>query len=96
MQVGDPVWFYHSGAPKEIVGLARVLRSAYPDPTAAHGDWVCVDLAPIKTLPQPVSLAAIKTDRVTRDMVLVKNSRLSVQPVTGAEWKLVRRLGGLR
>src|SRR5580704_2735327 len=78
MKKDDPVLFYHSVSEKQIVGLARVAREAYPDPTAEEGDWVCVDLVPAKTLPRPVPLEAIKRDSAVKDMPLVKNSRLSV------------------
>ena len=94
MQPGDPVLFYHSGATKEIVGLAKVVKAAYPDATANEGDWVCVDLAPVQPLSTPVSLAHIKADRALAEMVLVKNSRLSVQPVTVRQFARVLELGG--
>ena len=94
MQPGDPVLFYHSGATKEIVGLAKVVKAAYPDETADEGDWVCVDLAPVRPLSAPVSLAHIKADRSLAEMVLVKNSRLSVQPVTVRQFARVLELGG--
>ena len=85
MKPGDLVLFYHSGETKDIVGLAKVVRAAYADPTAKEGDWVCVDLAPVKSLAKPVNLATIKADKTLKDMVLVKNSRLSVQPVTAQQ-----------
>jgi predicted RNA-binding protein with PUA-like domain len=81
MGTGDLVFFYHSGDEKQIVGLARVAKPAYPDPTAEEGDWVAVDLTPIKPLTKPVSLAAIKCDPLLKNLPLVKNSRLSVSPV---------------
>ncbi|HEX3716793.1 MAG TPA: EVE domain-containing protein [Verrucomicrobiae bacterium] len=86
MKPRDLVAFYHSGEGKEIVGLARVTRGSYPDPTADEGDWVCVDLEPVKPLAKPVTLAAIKKDTAVKDMPLVKNSRLSVSPVTKAQF----------
>jgi predicted RNA-binding protein with PUA-like domain len=89
MQSGDPVLFYHSGATKEIVGLAKVVRGAYPDPTADEGDWACVDLAAERPLANPVSLVEIKSDRTLASMILVKNSRLSVQPVTPRQFARV-------
>jgi predicted RNA-binding protein with PUA-like domain len=82
MKTGDRIFFYHSVTEKSVVGLARVIREAYPDPTAADGDWSCVDLAPVKLLKQPVPLQALKADTVLKEMALVKQSRLSVTPVT--------------
>ena len=92
MKTGDRVLFYHSGETKNIVGLAKVVKAAYADPTADEGDWVCIDLAPVKPLANPVNLTTVKTDKVLQDMVLVKNSRLSVQPVTEAQFKRVMEL----
>ena len=86
MKVGDRVFFYHSGGEKSVVGLARVAREAYPDPTADEGDWSAVDLAPVKTLAKPVALAAIKTDKKLKEMLLVQQSRLSVTPVTAEQF----------
>ena len=85
MKRGDTVFFYHSGESKEVVGLAKVVESPYPDPTAEAGDWTCVDLSPVKALARPVCLATIKTDKVLAGMALVRNSRLSVTPVTEAQ-----------
>lgn len=82
MKTGDLVGYYHSGADKSVVGLARVAREAYPDPTAEEGDWSAVDLKPVKALGRPVSLAEIKADKILREMLLVRQSRLSVLPVT--------------
>jgi len=82
MKKGDAVLYYHSGAEKAVVGLARVAREAYPDPTATEGDWSAVGLAPVKALAKQVSLAEIKADAVLRDMKLARQSRLSVSPVT--------------
>ncbi len=92
MQNGDRVLFYHSNEGKNVVGVARIVKTAYPDPTAAVGDWACVDLAPVKTLPKPVGLDHIKTDELLQEMVLVKNSRLSVQPVTEKQFNRVLEL----
>ena len=78
MKTGDCVFFYHSGIGKEVVGIAKVVKAAYADPTADEGDWSCVDLVPIKTLKKPVSLAEIKADKVLREMKIVKQGRLSV------------------
>ena len=82
MKKGDHVFFYHSVSDKQVVGLARVAKEFYPDATAAEGDWLCVDLEPVKTLKTPVPLAAIKADKVLKEMPLVKQSRLSVTPLT--------------
>src|SRR5712671_1441650 len=77
MKLGDRVLFYHSGEGKDVVGLAKVVKAAYADPTAEEGDWSCVDLAPIKPLASPVTLATIKADKVLKEMVLAKQTRLS-------------------
>ena len=82
MKRGDLVLFYHSVTEKQVVGLARVDKEAYPDPTAKEGEWSCVDLVPAKTLKQPVSLETIKADKVLATMPLVRQSRLSVTPLT--------------
>src|SRR5882762_2751602 len=82
MKKGDRAFFYHSNEGKEIVGIAEVIKEAYPDPTDK----------PLKT---PVTMAAIKADKKFADMALVKYSRLSVQPVTADEWKMICKMGGL-
>lgn len=87
MKLGDPVLFYHSVTDKLVVGIARVRREAYADPTAKEGDWSCVDLEPVKPLAKPVSLETIKSDSVLKDIALVKQSRLSVTPLTDAQFK---------
>jgi predicted RNA-binding protein with PUA-like domain len=89
MKSGDPVLFYHSVSEKEIVGIAKVVREAYPDPTAEEGDWSCVELAPVSPLARPVSLETIKGDKILEDMALVKNSRLSVTPLTQPQFSRV-------
>jgi predicted RNA-binding protein with PUA-like domain len=86
MQQGDLVCFYHSVSAKEVVGLARVAREFYPDPTATEGDWSCVDLEPFKPLKKPVSLIEIKSDPVLKKMKLVRQSRLSVSPLSPREF----------
>jgi predicted RNA-binding protein with PUA-like domain len=86
MKSGDRVFFYHSGAEKSVNGLGRVVKEFYPDPTADEGDWSCVDLSAEKPMVKPVSLAQIKADKFLREMVLVKQSRLSVSPVTQAQF----------
>jgi predicted RNA-binding protein with PUA-like domain len=92
MRKGDAVLFYHSVVGKEIVGIARVLREAYPDPTAKEGDWSAVDLAPEKNLARPVTLEEIKGNPKLKEMKLLRLSRLSVQPVTSAEFQEILRL----
>jgi predicted RNA-binding protein with PUA-like domain len=94
MKKGDRVFFYHSGEGKEIVGVSEVSREAYADPTDESGKFVCVDLKAVEPLKTPVSLVAIKAEPKLADMVLVKNSRLSVQPVTAEEWRLIAKMGG--
>jgi len=86
MKPGDLVGYYHSGDEKQVVGLARVEREAYADPTADEGDWACVDLAAVKPLKKPVTLATIKGDGVLSSMKLVRNSRLSVSPVAAEQF----------
>ena len=93
MKRGDQVLFYHSVTDKQVVGIARVVREAYADATATEGDWACVDLAPVRSLPRPVKLETIKTDAVLRELPLVKQSRLSVTPVTKAQFERVLQLG---
>lgn len=86
MKAGDRVFFYHSGGEKSVVGLARVARESYPDPTANEGDWSAVDLAPVKTLAKPMPLVVIKADKRLQEMKLVRQSRLSVMPVTAEQF----------
>lgn len=92
MKSGDLVFFYHSGEQKAVVGIARVKKEFYPDKTAKEGDWSCVDLAAVKELAQPVTLAQIKADKVLKEMVLAKQSRLSVSPVTKAQFDRLLQL----
>jgi predicted RNA-binding protein with PUA-like domain len=89
MKAGDLLLFYHSNEGKEIVGIAKVTRTAYPDSTATEGDWSAVDIAPVKPLAAPVSLATIREDPKLSEMLLLRRSRLSVVPVTAAEFKRV-------
>lgn len=96
MRTGDRGFFYHSNKGKEIIGIVEVIREAYPDPTAEAGEpWVVVDLKAVMPLKTPVSLEAIKREPRLADMALLKLSRLSVQPVTEAEWALVCQMGGI-
>lgn len=92
MQKGDWVFFYHSGKERTVVGIAKVARPAYRDPTASEGDWSTVDLVPVEALRQPVSLAGIKRTR-SQGMPLIRQSRLSVMPVTEAEFNKIREMG---
>jgi predicted RNA-binding protein with PUA-like domain len=92
MKSGDAVFFYHSGEEKSVVGLAQVVKEAYPDPTATEGDWSCVDLAPEKALAKAVTLAAIKADKILKEMLLVRQSRLSVSPVTSEQFERLLQL----
>ena len=92
MKVGDDVFFYHSGKAKEIVGLARVARAAYPDPTATEGDWSAVELKPVKPLVRRVPLSTIKTDPQLKEMALLRQSRLSVTPVTPEQFQRLMAL----
>ena len=94
MKRGDWVLFYHSVTEKRVVGIARVDREAYADPTATEGDWSSVDLSPWKPLKTPVTLEAIKSDRILKNMPLVKQTRLSVMPLTSAQFERVLKLGG--
>jgi len=97
MKKGDRAFFYHSSTGKEIVGVVEVIREAYPDPTAKPGEpWVVVDVKAVEPLPQPVTIDDVKTEAKLKQMVLINNTRLSVQPVTAEEWKIVRRMGGLK
>lgn len=100
MKLGDEAFFYHSNIGKEIVGIMKVVALAHPDSTAEPNDkgnivWECVDVAPVKPLKTPVTLEQVKTLPGLENMALIKHSRLSVQPVTDAEWAIVCRLGGL-
>lgn len=94
MKKGDAVAYYHSGEEKQVVGLARVVAEAYADTTADEGDWSAVDLAPVKLLKKAVTLAQIKGDALLKEMALVRNSRLSVTPVTEAQFERILALAG--
>jgi predicted RNA-binding protein with PUA-like domain len=93
MKKGDTVFFYHSVTDKEIVGMATVVKEAYPDPTADEGDWSCVDLVPGAALDQPVSLDTIKADKVLGELPMVKLARISVTPVPGPQARRLLELG---
>ena len=94
MKKGDEVFFYHSNEGLAIVGIAKVSKEAYPDPTIDDDTWVAVDLKPFKKLKNPVTLDTIKKDKRLANMALVRIGRLSVQPVTDKEWKGVLELAG--
>ncbi len=96
MKKGDLGFFYHSGDEKRIVGVVKVVAEAHPNSTDGSGTWECVDVAAVSDVPKPVTLAEIKAQAGLKDMVLVNNSRLSVQPVTAREWSAVSRLAGLK
>jgi predicted RNA-binding protein with PUA-like domain len=96
MKAGERVLFYHSVVDPSVVGIATVTREAYSDPTATEGEWSCVDLAPLKPLASPVSLAEIKADPALAEISLVKQSRLSVMPVTAKEFQRILKLGDVK
>jgi predicted RNA-binding protein with PUA-like domain len=96
MKKGDLAFFYHSNIGKEIVGIVRVAREAYPDPSAESGDWVCVDMQAVQPVPNPVTLAAIKADPTFHNLALVRLSRLSVAPVSPEHWSALCKLGGVK
>lgn len=95
MKLGERAFYYHSNEGKEIVGIAEIIREHYPDPTDPSGKFVCVDLKAVAPLKNPVTLAAIKAEPKLAEMALLKQSRLSVQPVTDAEWRLICEMGGV-
>lgn len=95
MKKGDQAFFYHSNIGKEIVGIVEVVKESYPDPSDEAGKFVMVDFRALKPLKKPVTLADVKSTKALADMALLKQSRLSVQPVTAAEWKTILKMGGL-
>lgn len=96
MKLGDKGFFYHSNEGKAVVGIVEVCKLAHRDSTADVDTWECVDIRALADVPKPVSLDVIKVDPALKDMVLVKNSRLSVQPVTVEEWKHICKMGGAK
>jgi predicted RNA-binding protein with PUA-like domain len=92
MKKGDLAFFYHSNEGLEIVGIVKIIKEAYQDPTTKEEAWVAVDVAPFKKLKKPVTLAQIKSDKRLQNIALVKLSRLSVQPVTSEEWGFIIEL----
>ena len=95
MKIGDRGFFYHSVDEKRIVGIVEIIAKSHPDSTTEDERWECVDIKAVADMPEPVSLDDIKADERLADMVLVKNSRLSVQPVTAKEWTIICKTGGL-
>ena len=95
MQVGDEALFYHSNIGLAAVGIMRITKTAYPDPSDPTGRFVMVDVAPVKPIPQPVTLQAMKSEPALRNMAMLKQSRLSVSPLTAAEWAKILRMGGV-
>ncbi len=96
MKRGDQGFFYHSGDDKAVVGVVEVIKEYYPDHTDETGKFGMVDVKAVEALPKPVTLPAVKAEPNLKDMALIKYSRLSVQPVTDEEWRIVRRMGGLK
>jgi predicted RNA-binding protein with PUA-like domain len=96
MQKGDRVFFYHSNEGLEIVGIMEIAKEYHPDPTDKTEKFGMVEVKPVAPVPTPVTMKEIKATPSLKDMVLVKNSRLSVQPVTAAEWKQVCKMGGVK
>jgi len=96
MKKGDRGFFYHSGEERSIVGIVEVIGEYRPDPTDEKGRFGLVEVKAVRDVPRPVTLAEIKTNPKLKDMTLVKFSRLSVQPVTDAEWKLISAMGGIK
>ena len=95
MKKGDQAFFYHSNIGKEIVGIVEVVKESYPDPSDEKGKFVMVDFKAVKPLKKPVTLADVKETKALADMALLKQSRLSVQPVSAAEWKTILKMGGI-
>jgi len=96
MKKGDHAFFYHTGDEKQVVGIVEVIREAYPDPTDEKGVFKAVDVKAVKPFPAPVTLAAVKAEPKLKEMALTKYARLSVQPVTTEEWKIVCHMGGVK
>ncbi|HXF55313.1 MAG TPA: EVE domain-containing protein [Hyphomicrobiaceae bacterium] len=95
MKLGDLGFFYHTGDAKEIVGVVEVCATAHPDPKDDSGIWKCVDVRAVCDMPKPVTLAAVKANPELAEMALVRTARLSVQPVSEREWRIVCQMGGL-
>lgn len=95
MRIGDRAFFYHSNEGREIVGIVEVVRDAYPDPTADSGGWVAVDVKAVVPLARPVTLSQIKADPALEGLALIRQSRLSVSPVSAEHWRQICYLGGV-
>lgn len=96
MQAGDRAFFYHSGAGPEVVGVAEIVKEAYPDPSDKTGRFVMVDVKPVMPVKTPVTLAAMKAEPKLKDLVLVRQGRLSVSPVSAAEWRVIAGMAGIK
>lgn len=96
MQPGDRAFFYHSNEGLAVVGIVEIVKSAYPDPSDKTGRFVMVDVKPVMALTKPVTLAAIKAEPKLKNLPLVKQSRLSVSPVSAEEWQLICKMGGVK
>ena len=96
MKRGEQAFFYHTGDEKRIVGVVEVIKEAYPDATDEKGVFVCVDVKAVEPMPTPVTLAQARAEPGLKDMVLIHQPRLSVQPVTDEEWKQICRMGGVK
>ena len=97
MKKGELCFFYHTGKEKQIVGIVEVIKENYPDPSAGAGEpWKSVDVIAVEPVPKPVTLAAVKAEPKLKDMALTKYARLSVQPVTPEQWKIVCKMGGMK
>ena len=96
MKKGDRAFFYHSGEGKEVVGVAEIVKEAYPDTTDKSGRFVMVDVVPVEPVKKPVNLATIKATPALKNMPLVKLSRLSVSPVSADEWRIIAKMAGIK
>jgi predicted RNA-binding protein with PUA-like domain len=96
MKKGERAFFYHTGDEKQVVGIIEIIKEAYPDKTDEKGVFVCVDTRAVEPFAQPVTLATVKADAKLKSMVLAREPRLSVQPVTPEEWKTICRMGGVK
>jgi predicted RNA-binding protein with PUA-like domain len=96
MKAGDRAFFYHSGEGKEIVGIAEIVKEAYPDPSDKEGRFVQVDVKPLQPVKTPVTLTAIKAEKALADFKLVRQGRLSVVPVAAEEWRLITKMAGVK
>ena len=94
MKVGDQVFYYHSQEGLAVVGIAQVARESFPDPTDASGRFVAVELSPVRALPRPVTLTEMRATPALKDLRMLRQFRLSVTPITPAEWETIRKLGG--